>query len=125
MAEKIKRVGPPKAAGLEGNVFTWSVPLNAKPSGIWMVAFRNPRESSTICHPGSVVISEREMALGFQSSEGHVHDWVRFIDRWIDDANAAEAQALERMSKDQAAADQARKEKESKIREATEKFKSL
>jgi len=29
------------------------------------------------------------------------------------------------MSKDQAAADQARKEKESKIREATEKFKNL
>lgn len=93
----IKRAGPPHLSEARGHTFVWIVPLSAEPSRAWIEAFRNPRESTSVCHPSRVTISPRDPLLVFEileDEETDVATWVRLIDRWIWDANAAVVQRL-------------------------------
>ena len=125
MAEQIKRVGSPQATSVEGNVFTWRVPLNENPSTAWAAFFGNARESTSVCQPGGVTIGNRDQAFLFKSEKAHVREWIQHIDKWIEAANAATLKQEEEVKQQRASAQERAHERERRLREASEEFKSL
>lgn len=83
--EWIKRTGPPKVRGVEGNESQVLVPLNAIPAPIWRMTFRSLDEHTSACHPRAVRFAGS--ALAFASEEDDVPVWTTYIDRWIETTN--------------------------------------
>ena len=123
MADNIKRVGPPRATDLKGNEFTWSVPLSQVPSKEWSRLFAEAKETTVMCHPKRLGMMHQ--ALVFKCEEAHVPTWVQHIDKWIAEANrgVVEAEQAERHRKAEEL--RAEEDKQRRIREVNDKYKSL
>src|SRR2546428_4825531 len=123
MAEVLRRAGPPKAADLKGEEFTWTIQLSAAPSREWSRLFSEPAESTVLCHPRRLGMMHQ--ALVFKSDEGHLTTWVQYIDKWIGGANKGmqEQEEAERQRKTKALAEE--EERQKRIREVNEKVKNL
>jgi hypothetical protein len=114
----ITRSGPPTTH----DSVMWRVPLSAPPSSTWQQAFQAAGESSV--GSASRVQFERA-ALTFRSSDADVPEWIQSIDRWIAQANEAQA-VLDAGQRSQAT--RAREQTDARRQrasEANEKFKNL
>jgi hypothetical protein len=123
MAGNVKRVGPPKATDLKGNEFTWSVPLNQVPSKEWSRFFAEPKETTAMCHPKRLGMMQQ--ALVFKCEEAHVSTWVQSIDKWIAEANRSLVEAEQAEKHRKAEELRVEEDKQRRIKEANEKYKSL
>jgi len=124
MAE-IKRIGPPKARGIEGNLYTWSVELSAHAPQGWIAAFSNPSSWTSVIHPELVKFEHGGLLVIFRSAEQDVPSWIKAIDQWANTANEAVAAQAEEERR-QMDAEQARQdERTQRLKGLSEKFKDL
>ena len=123
MAEVIKRAGPPKATDLKGEEFTWSVPLSLAPTREWSKVFSEPAETTVLCHPKKLGMMHQ--ALVFKCEDANLPVWMQYIDKWIAGANAALVAAEEADKKRKAEQLKQEEEKQRRIQEVNEKYKSL
>ena len=123
MAEVIKRAGPPKATDLKGEEFTWTVPLSLPPSREWSKLFSEPAETTVLCHPKKLGMMHQ--ALVFKCEDANLPVWMQYIDKWIAGANAALVAAEEADKKRKAEQLKQEEEKQRRIQEVNEKYKSL
>jgi hypothetical protein len=101
----------------------WRVPLSAPPSSEWQHSFQSAEASTALATPKDVRF-ERE-ALTFRAGEEHVPAWVACIDRWIDDANRAQADLDAGRGRDAARAQEQTDARRQKATDANERFKDL
>jgi len=101
----------------------WRVPLSAPPSSEWQHSFQSAEESTAVASPKAVRF-ERE-ALTFRAGEEHVPAWVACIDRWIADANQAQAGLEERRGSAAARAQAQTDARRQQATDANERFKDL
>mgnify|MGYP001597699807 FL=1 len=123
MAEVIKRAGPPKATDLKGEEFTWSVPLSLAPTREWSKVFSEPAETTVLCHPKKLGMMHQ--ALVFKCEDANLPVWMQYIDKWIAGANAALVAAEAQEKKRKAEQLRQEEEKQRRIQEVNEKYKSL
>jgi hypothetical protein len=123
MAEVIKRAGPPKATDLKGEEFTWSVPLSMAPTREWSKVFSEPAETTVLCHPKKLGMMHQ--ALVFKCEDANLPVWMQYIDKWIAGANAALVAAEAQEKKRKAEQLRQEEEKQRRIQEVNEKYKSL
>ena len=123
MAEVIKRAGPPKATDLKGEEFTWTVPLSLAPTREWSKLFSEPAETTVLCHPKKLGMMHQ--ALVFKCEDANLPVWMQYIDKWIAGANAALVAAEEADKKRKAEQLKQEEEKQRRIQEVNEKYKSL
>lgn len=123
MAEEIKRAGPPKATDMKGEEFTWTVPLSLAPTREWSKLFSEPAETTVLCQPKKLGMMHQ--ALVFKCEDANLPVWLQHIDKWIAGANgalvAAEAQEKKRKTEQL----KQEEEKQRRIQEVNEKYKSL
>jgi hypothetical protein len=122
--DEIRRTGPPKAVDARDAEIRVCVPLNESPSPEWVHFFQEfPSEWTTMAHPKLIDVELN--ALYFTSSEQYFAEWIRYIDRWIADANARYREYLDSLRRKQEAMDREDRERQRRIQEATEKLRGL
>jgi hypothetical protein len=101
----------------------WRVPLSAPPSREWQVAFQSGDAPSPVGTPKGVQFEAA--ALTFRSGDEHVPAWVASIDRWIAQANEAQATADGERSRTAARAQERSDARRQSVTDANERFKNL
>ncbi len=121
---EIRRIGPARAVDTRGTAIRVAVPLNESPSPEWVHFFQDfPKEFTTIAHPKFVDIELN--ALYFTSEQARFAEWLHYIQRWIDDANAKYREYVEGLRRKQDEKARAERERQHLINDATEKLRGL
>ena len=122
--DKISRVGPPEATGVDDGIYSFVLRLNELPAGHWIYVFKTlPGPSKPDIDPDRVVF-DPERGLLFASEERLVPEWIRYIDLWIAETNAQVAADDAAEAKRRAEA-QTREKRDTLLKQVNDKFKDL